>query len=84
MGYRGGFLGLLHMEIVQERLEREFDLDLITTAPTVVYRLEHPDGRIEVLDNPAKFPTERRRETTALEPYIKADIHVPNELNDVK
>jgi GTP-binding protein LepA len=79
MGYRCGFLGLLHMEIVQERLEREFDLDLITTAPTVVYQLKHPDGTVETLDNPAKFPNERRRETIVLEPYISAEIHVPNE-----
>ena len=79
MGYRCGFLGLLHMEIVQERLEREFDLDLITTAPTVVYKLRHPDDRIDLLDNPAKFPTEKRRETVVLEPFIKAEIHVPND-----
>jgi GTP-binding protein LepA len=79
MGFRCGFLGLLHMEIVQERLEREFDLDLITTAPTVVYRLRERDGSEVELDNPAKFPTDRMRDYTVLEPFLSADIHVPNE-----
>jgi GTP-binding protein LepA len=55
-GFRCGFLGMLHMEIVQERLEREYDLDLITTAPTVVYELLTTDGEIVPLDNPAKLP----------------------------
>ena len=55
-GFRCGYLGLLHMEIVQERLEREFNLDLIATAPTVVYRVSHPDGRVEMVSNPERFP----------------------------
>ena len=56
-GFRCGFLGLLHLEIIQERLEREFDLDLITTAPSVVYRLHLTDGKIIELHNPTTCPT---------------------------
>ena len=59
-GFRCGFLGLLHMEIVQERLEREYDLDLITTAPTVRFRCVLKNGEVIELDNPAKFPSEGR------------------------
>ncbi len=77
-GYRCGFLGLLHMEIVQERLEREFNLNLITTAPTVVYRLLKTDGSEMFLENPAQMPAE-----TAIarmdEPFVKVTIHTPTE-----
>ena len=77
-GYRCGFLGLLHMEIVQERLEREFDLNLITTAPTVVYRITKNDGTILMLENPSGMP----EETQILkmeEPYVKVTLHSPKE-----
>lgn len=77
-GYRCGFLGLLHMEIVQERLEREFNLDLITTAPTVVYRITKTDGTEIMLENPSHMPVE-----TAIakfeEPYVKVVIHTPTD-----
>src|SRR5215210_3731096 len=75
-GFRCGFLGLLHMEIVRERLEREFDLDLLVTAPTVAYRVETPTGEIVEVHNPAEMPAERER---VEEPYIKASIIVPKE-----
>ena len=58
-GFRCGFLGLLHMEIITERLEREFDLDLITTTPGVQYRLTLTDGTVEVIDNPSAYPRPR-------------------------
>jgi len=77
-GYRCGFLGLLHMEIVQERLEREFNLDLITTAPTVVYRITKTDGATMMLENPSQMPAE-----TAIakfeEPFVKVTVHTPTE-----
>jgi GTP-binding protein LepA len=77
-GFRCGFLGLLHMEIVQERLEREYNLDLITTAPTVRFRMILRDGEIVELDNPAKFPSEGEIERIE-EPIIAATIHTPPE-----
>jgi GTP-binding protein LepA len=77
-GFRCGFLGLLHMEIVQERLEREFGLDLITTAPTVAYRVVHTDGTAAVIDSPAKLPPPVRIAHIE-EPYIRATIHLPTE-----
>jgi GTP-binding protein LepA len=77
-GFRCGFLGLLHMEIVQERLEREFGLSLITTAPTVAYRVVQTDGTAIVIDSPAKLPPPMRVEHIE-EPYIRATIHLPIE-----
>lgn len=77
-GFRCGFLGLLHMEIVQERLEREFDLDLIITAPSVIYRVKHKDGKMEMVDNPAKIPDLGGYEHME-EPMIKATVHCPQE-----
>jgi GTP-binding protein LepA len=77
-GFRCGFLGLLHLEIVQERLEREFDLDLVTTAPTVRYQVKKQSGEIVEVDNPAKVPPEGEIEHIA-EPFIVATIHVPQE-----
>ena len=77
-GFRCGFLGLLHMEIVQERLEREYELTLITTAPSVVYRVTKTDGSIIMVDNPAHLPDPNYR-TMIEEPYVEASILVPNE-----
>ena len=77
-GFRCGFLGLLHMEIVQERLEREFNLDLITTAPTVVYRAYLKSGEMIIIDNPSKMPDVTKIDYLE-EPIIKASIHTPNE-----
>ena len=77
-GFRCGFLGLLHMEIIQERLEREFGLSLITTAPTVAYRVVQTDGTAIVIDSPAKLPPPVRVEHIE-EPYIRATIHLPTE-----
>jgi GTP-binding protein LepA len=77
-GFRCGFLGMLHMEIVQERLEREYDLNMIITAPTVVYEVESTNGEIIIVDNPAKLPsTDKINEIR--EPIIYADILVPQE-----
>ncbi len=73
-GFRCGFLGLLHMEIVRERLEREFDLDLLVTAPNVAYRVERRDGTVAEVHNPAEMPREVER---IEEPYIRASIIVP-------
>ncbi|NLA67823.1 MAG: elongation factor 4 [Gammaproteobacteria bacterium] len=75
-GFRCGFLGMLHMEIVQERLEREYDLNLITTAPTVVYEILMTDGEVMALDNPAKLPPVNRIEEVR-EPIIRANILTP-------
>lgn len=77
-GYRCGFLGLLHMEIVQERLEREFGLNLITTAPTVVYKIKGMDGKEFEIENPAFLPDPTQIEWMA-EPYVKVTVHTPPE-----
>jgi len=77
-GFRCGFLGLLHLEIVQERLEREFDLDLITTAPSVIYRLHLNDGTVKELHNPADMPDPTYINFIE-EPWIRATIMVPDE-----
>lgn len=78
LGFRCGFLGLLHMEIVQERLEREFNLDLITTAPSVVYNITTTDGVDMRIENPASLP-DVTKIATMFEPYIKATIHTPKD-----
>ncbi len=77
-GFRCGFLGLLHMDVVQERLEREFNLDLITTAPSVTYRLDLADATQQAVDNPAEMPDASEIKTIS-EPYVNAHIMVPNE-----
>jgi GTP-binding protein LepA len=80
-GFRCGFLGLLHMEIVQERLSREYDIDLIVTAPSVVYRVINAKGVETTVDSPAKFPDLTSREMKTLEPYVKMEILTPSEYN---
>jgi GTP-binding protein LepA len=77
-GFRCGFLGLLHMEIIQERLEREFALTLVTTAPTVAYRVVKTNGEAIVIDSPAKLPPPMEIDHIE-EPYIRATIHLPTE-----
>ena len=77
-GFRCGYLGLLHMEIVQERLEREYNLNLITTAPSVVYKVIGKDGKEQRIDNPAKLPNEGEIEKM-LEPMLLSHIYVPND-----
>ncbi|WP_206812076.1 translation elongation factor 4 [Paradesulfitobacterium ferrireducens] len=77
-GYRCGFLGLLHMEIIQERLEREYDLNLITTAPSVIYQVQKTDGEMLKVDNPANLPPAAEIESIA-EPVVKATIMTPSE-----
>jgi len=77
-GFRCGFLGLLHLEVVQERLEREFGLSLVVTAPSVEYRVYYKDGTMKVVDNPVNFPDIGKYEY-AEEPYVKASIITPEE-----
>ncbi|WP_429891547.1 translation elongation factor 4 [Heyndrickxia faecalis] len=77
-GFRCGFLGLLHMEIIQERLEREFNIDLITTAPSVIYKTKLTDGSEVTVDNPANLPEPQKIEYIE-EPYVRASIMVPND-----
>ena len=77
-GFRCGFLGLLHMDVIQERLEREYNLDLIATAPSVVYHVYQTDGTMIAVDNPAKLPNASKIEHIE-EPYVKAEIMVPDE-----
>jgi GTP-binding protein LepA len=77
-GFRCGFLGLLHMEIVQERLEREFDMDLITTAPTVIYEVVMRDGAMLMVDNPAKMPDVSKIEEIR-EPIVDVNLYMPQE-----
>jgi GTP-binding protein LepA len=77
-GFRCGFLGLLHMEIIQERLEREFDASLIATAPSVVYRVQEHKKEPYEIDNPAKLPPQEKI-AALFEPFVRMEIHVPNE-----
>ena len=76
-GFRCGFLGLLHMEIIGERLEREYNLDLITTAPSVIYKVDLNDGTTVLIDNPSNYP-DPARIITAYEPFVKANILAPS------
>ena len=77
-GFRCGFLGLLHMEVAQERLEREYDLSLIATAPSVVYKVTESDGKVIEVDNPALLPDPTKREKIE-EPYVSLHVFVPND-----
>ncbi len=77
-GFRCGFLGLLHMEIIEERLEREFNLDLITTAPGVIYKITMKDGEVRMIENPASYPSPDEIETAA-EPVVRATIITPTD-----
>jgi len=77
-GFRCGFLGMLHMEVIQERLEREFDLDLVTTLPSVIYKVIKSDGTVVMVDNPHNYPDPTLIEE-AHEPYVKVSIITPNE-----
>lgn len=77
-GFRCGFLGLLHMEITEERIEREFGIDLIATSPSVIYKITKTDGEVIYIDSPAKMP-ERQKIKVVEEPYIKTNIYVPTE-----
>ena len=77
-GFRCGFLGLLHMEIITERLEREFDLDLITTTPGVQYRLTLTDGTVEIIDNPSAYP-DPARIAKQEEPFVNVHVYTPND-----
>jgi GTP-binding protein LepA len=75
-GFRCGFLGLLHMEIIQERLEREYNLDLITTAPSVIFKITKTDGEVVYIDNPLNYP-DATEINVAEEPFVKANIIAP-------
>ncbi|HRK02294.1 MAG TPA: translation elongation factor 4 [Oligoflexia bacterium] len=77
-GFRCGFLGLLHMDVVQERLEREYNLNLITTAPSVIFRVTQTNGEVTMVDNPSKLPPITKIQTIE-EPFVKLIIHLPNE-----
>ena len=77
-GFRCGFLGMLHMEIAQERLEREYDLSLITTAPSVIYKVHKTDGTIVEIDNPAELPDAQYRDFIE-EPYVRVNVFTPND-----
>ncbi|KPH75861.1 MULTISPECIES: translation elongation factor 4 [Bacillaceae] len=77
-GFRCGFLGLLHMEIIQERIEREFNINLITTAPSVIFEVEKTDGETISVDNPSEMPDPQKIQEIS-EPYVKATIMVPND-----
>jgi GTP-binding protein LepA len=77
-GFRTGFLGMLHMEVIKERLEREFNLELIATAPTVVYQVVHTNGEEVVIQNPSELP-EPQKIDKIFEPYVKATILTPQE-----
>ena len=77
-GFRCGFLGMLHMEIAQERLEREYDLSIVTTAPSVVYKVHKTNGEVIDIDNPANLPDAQYRDYIE-EPYVKVTIITPNE-----
>ena len=77
-GFRCGFLGLLHMEIVRERVEREFEVNLITTAPTVIYKAIYPGGREVYVDNPSELPT-GDRSARFQEPYVLVSVHTPSD-----
>ena len=77
-GFRCGFLGLLHMDVVQERLEREYDLNIITTAPSVVYKVTKLDGDVMMIENPAKLPDPMMIEKIE-EPYVRLSLHLPTE-----
>ena len=77
-GFRCGFLGLLHMDVIQERLEREYNLTLVTTAPSVVYKVTQTDGEVVMVDNPAKLPPQTKIATIA-EPYVKATVMTPSD-----
>jgi GTP-binding protein LepA len=78
MGFRCGFLGLLHLEIIQERLDREFNMDVITTAPSVIYKIYYRDGKIDEIHNPADLPDIQKIDFME-EPWVKATIFVPDE-----
>jgi GTP-binding protein LepA len=77
-GFRCGFLGLLHMDVIQERLEREYGMSLISTAPSVVYRVTQTDGEVIMVDNPSKLPPAGKIQSIE-EPYVKLTLHLPNE-----